>query len=167
MSDSGASHIPQPGEPAPDFDLPDAAGNHVSLAALRGRTIVVYFYPKDDTPGCTTEACSFRDAWQDLQAAGVVVLGVSADSSASHAKFARKYGLPFTLLADEGATVAQRYGVWVEKSLYGRQYMGMARTTFLIRPDGTIGHVWERVKAEETQLIIQQILRLAPTFTKE
>ncbi len=148
MSDIGSSRVPHPGEAAPDFDLPDAAGNHVSLSALRGKTVALYFYPKDDTPGCTTEACSFRDAWQEIQAAGVVVLGVSADSTTSHAKFARKYGLPFTLLADEGAAVAQRYGVWVEKSMYGKQYMGMARTTFLIRPDSTIGHVWECVKPE-------------------
>ncbi len=148
VSTEQTGHVPQPGEIAPDFDLPDAAGNRVSLAGLRGKTVVLYFYPKDDTPGCTIEACSFRDAWRDLQDAGVVVLGVSADSSASHEQFARKFGLPFTLLADEGAVVGQRYGVWVEKDMYGKQFMGMARTTFLIRPDGTIGHVWERVKPE-------------------
>lgn len=148
MSDVGAGRVPQPGDVAPEFELPDAAGKRVSLAGLRGKTVVLYFYPKDDTPGCTTEACSFRDAWQDLEEAGVVVLGVSADSTQSHERFARKYGLPFTLLADEGAAVAQRYGVWVEKNMYGRHYMGMARTTFLIRPDGTIGHVWEQVKPD-------------------
>jgi peroxiredoxin Q/BCP len=143
-----ATVVPQPGELAPDFALPDAEGNTVSLAALRGQTIVLYFYPKDDTPGCTAEACGFRDAWQELRAQGVMVLGVSRDTAKSHQKFARKHALPFTLLADEGGAVAQRYGVWVQKSMYGRQYMSMARTTFLIRPDGKIGHVWQQVKPE-------------------
>jgi thioredoxin-dependent peroxiredoxin len=147
-SDAPAHHIPQPGEVAPEFDLPDAEGNRVSLAGLRGQRVVLYFYPKDDTPGCTTEACSFRDAWQELREAGAVVLGVSRDPAKAHQRFARKHALPFTLLSDEDGAVAQRYGVWVQKSMYGKQYLGMARTTFLIRPDVKIGHVWEQVRPE-------------------
>ena len=142
------TRVPDVGDHAPDFTLPDAESNPVHLADLRGKRVVLYFYPKDDTPGCTTEACSFRDAWQELEADGVVVLGISKDSPKSHQKFARKFGLPFTLLADESTEVAQAYGVWVEKTNYGRKYMGVARTTFYIRPDGTIGHVWQQVKPE-------------------
>lgn len=152
MADTSTSHVPQPGEEAPPFELPDADGNLVSLAGLRGKTVVLYFYPKDDTPGCTTEACGFRDVWQELQAEGVVVLGVSRDGARAHQKFARKHALPFTLLSDEAGVVAQQYGVWVQKSMYGRQYMSMARTTFLIRPNGKIGHVWEQVKPESHAL---------------
>jgi peroxiredoxin Q/BCP len=148
MTGPEPSTAPQPGEVAPDFTLPDAEGNAVTLAAHRGQTVVLYFYPKDDTPGCTAEACGFRDAWQELRERGVVVLGVSRDTAKAHQRFAHKYALPFTLLADEGGTVAQRYGVWVQKSTYGRQYMSTARTTFLIRPDGRIGHVWRQVKPE-------------------
>ena len=142
------SAVPRPGATAPDFTLPAGDGATVSLAGLRGKTVLLYFYPKDDTPGCTTEACSFRDSWGELQARGVVVLGVSRDTVRSHQKFAAKYSLPFPLLADEGGAVAQRYGVWVEKSMYGKTYMSMARTSFLILPDGTIGHIWEKVKPE-------------------
>jgi peroxiredoxin Q/BCP len=148
VSDQAITAIPQAGEPAPDFDLPDVAGHRITLAGLHGKTVVLYYYPKDDTPGCTAEACSFRDAWAEIQARGVVVLGVSRDTAKSHEKFARKHGLPFTLLSDEAGEVAQRYGVWVQKSMYGRKYMSMARTTFLIRPDGRIGHVWLSVKPE-------------------
>jgi peroxiredoxin Q/BCP len=140
--------IPQPGSKAPEFTLPAADGSTVNLAELLGQTALLYFYPKDDTPGCTTEACSFRDAWGELQARGVVVLGISRDDAKSHRKFAEKYNLPFPLLSDEGGVVAQRYGVWVEKSMYGKSYMTMARTSFLILPDGTIGHVWEKVNPE-------------------
>lgn len=142
------TRVPVAGTDAPDFTLPDMDGNLVHLADLRGRPVILYFYPKDDTPGCTVEACSFRDAWQELQAAGVTVLGISRDNAKSHQKFARKHALPFTLLSDEDGTVAQRYGVWVEKSMYGKKYMSMARTTFYVRPDGMIGHVWEQVKPE-------------------
>lgn len=148
MSELDETRVPQAGEMAPEFDLPDAEGNRVSLAGLRGQRVLLYFYPKDDTPGCTTEACSFRDVWQELRDEGVVVLGVSRDDGRSHQKFASKYGLPFTLLSDDDGAVARQYGVWVEKNMYGKRYMGMARTTFLIRPDGKIGHVWTQVKPE-------------------
>lgn len=154
--------VPQPGDFAPEFDLPDAEGRRVSLAGLRGSRVVLYFYPKDDTPGCTTEACGFRDAWGEIQRAGVVVLGVSADSTRSHRKFADKYSLPFTLLADEGAVVARRYGVWVRKNMYGREYEGMARTTFLIAPDGRVAHVWERVKPDGHAQEVLDYLRAHP-----
>ena len=147
MPDTTTS-IPQPGSKALDFSLPANDGSTVSLAGLLGKTVLLYFYPKDDTPGCTTEACAFRDSWGELQARGVVVLGVSRDDVKSHQKFAAKYSLPFPLLADAGGEVAQRYGVWVEKSMYGKSYMTMARTSFLILPDGTIGHVWEKVNPE-------------------
>lgn len=142
------THTPPVGSVAPDFTLPAGDGTQVHLADLRGKHVLIYFYPKDDTPGCTTEACSFRDSWDGLQARGVVVLGVSRDDVKSHQKFAKKYSLPFPLLADLGGEVAQKYGVWVEKSMYGKTYMSMARTSFLIRPDGTIGYVWEKVKPE-------------------
>ncbi|MGZ3582145.1 MAG: thioredoxin-dependent thiol peroxidase [Ktedonobacterales bacterium] len=147
---SGApnTRVPEAGEQAPDFTLPSSTGETIHLADLRGKQVVLYFYPKDDTPGCTTEACSFRDAWQEMEAAGIVVLGISRDSVKSHQKFANKYGLPFTLLSDEDGSVAQQYGVWVEKSMYGKKYMSTARTTFYIRPNGKIGHVWEQVKPE-------------------
>lgn len=142
------THVPTVGSKAPDFTLPTGDGSQVALADLRGKTVLLYFYPKDDTPGCTTEACGFRDAWGELQAKGVVVLGVSRDDVKSHQKFAKKYSLPFPLLADEDGEVVQRYGVWGEKSMYGKTYMGIARTSFLILPDGTIGRVWEKVKPD-------------------
>jgi peroxiredoxin Q/BCP len=146
------------GTPAPDFTLPSGDGGSVHLADLRGKHVILYFYPKDDTPGCTTEACGFRDAWQELQDAGIVVLGISRDSVKSHRKFADKHGLPFTLLADEGGTVAQQYGVWMQKSMYGKTYMTMARTTFYIRPDGAIVHVWQQVKPEgHAQAVLQYL----------
>ncbi len=149
MPDENTSNgIPQTGTLAPDFELPSGDGKRVHLADLRGKPVVLYFYPKDDTPGCTKEACSFRDAWRELQNQGVVVLGVSKDSIEDHRKFAEKYGLPFTLLSDENADVANAYGVWGERSYMGNKYMGMARTTFYIAPNGTIGHVWESVKPD-------------------
>ncbi len=140
--------------PAPDFILPaigsDTAvkNGRVQLSALRGHTIVLYFYPKDDTPGCTAEACSFRDADHEMQKRGVVVLGVSTDDLASHQKFAEKYGLSFPLLADTDTTVSQAYGVWKEKNMYGKKYMGVNRETFLIDKEGIVRKVWPKVKAE-------------------
>src|SRR5687768_1332139 len=133
--------IPQAGSPAPDFTLPDHLGNTVSLSQLAGKNVVLYFYPKDDTPGCTVEACDFRDEHSALQKAGAVVLGVSPDSPQSHQKFATKFNLPFPLLADTGHKVADAYGVWGEKKNYGRTYMGITRATFLIDAEGKVKHV--------------------------
>jgi len=136
------------GTSAPDITLPDQDGNPVHLAGLRGKTVVLYFYPKADTPGCTVQACSVRDHRADYERAGAVVLGVSPDTPAKLRKFADKYGLPFTLLADADHAVAERYGVWVEKSRYGRTYFGNSRTTFIIDPDGVVRHVIPKVKPE-------------------
>lgn len=136
----------EPGGPAPEFSLPADDGTTVSLTGLRGKTVVLYFYPKDDTSGCTTEACEIRDAWSEVQATGAVVLGVSPDPVASHVKFRRKYQLPFRLLADTDHRVAEAYGAWGEKSMYGRKYFGILRTTFVIAPDGTIRRVFRKVQ---------------------
>ncbi|WP_305794046.1 thioredoxin-dependent thiol peroxidase [Myxococcus sp. CA039A] len=138
--------MPQAGDAAPDFVLQDQDGNSVTLSQLAGKNVVLYFYPKDDTPGCTVEACSFRDEHSVLEAAGAVVLGVSADSTASHRKFATKFNLPFPLLADTEHQVSDAYGVWGEKSLYGRKFLGINRATFLIGPDGKVKQVWPKVK---------------------
>ena len=137
------------GQEAPDFELTNDAGETVRLSDLRGRQVVLYFYPKDDTPGCTTQACGLRDAWSDIERTGAVVLGVSPDSESSHEKFRRKYELPFTLLADTGHEVAERYGVWGEKKYMGRAYMGVSRSTFVIAADGTVKKVFEKVKPAE------------------
>jgi thioredoxin-dependent peroxiredoxin len=145
---SDTNNMPTTGTPAPDFTLPASDGSTVTLSALRGQHVVLYFYPKDDTPGCTIEACSFRDNWHTLEQRGVRVLGISRDSVESHQKFAAKFGLPFTLLSDEGGEVTEKYGVWGEKSMYGKTYMGIFRVTFAIGPDGVIEHVWEKVKPE-------------------
>jgi peroxiredoxin Q/BCP len=146
---------PQPGEPAPDFTLPDQDGNPVSLSALRGKSVVLYFYPKADTPGCTTQACGVRDHRTDYESAGAVVLGVSPDPVKPIAKFADKYSLGFPLLADEDHSVAEAYGVWVKKSMYGREHMGNERTTFVIGPDGVVTHVFRKVKpAEHDELVL-------------
>lgn len=134
------------GETAPDFALPSSTGGTVTLSDLQGKNVVLYFYPKDDTPGCTKEACSFRDEYAALAARDAVVLGVSADPMKAHEKFAQKYSLPFPLLSDEEHQVAELYGVWVEKNNYGRKYMGIQRSTFLIGPDGTVKKVWAKVK---------------------
>jgi thioredoxin-dependent peroxiredoxin len=151
-------------QPAPDFTIPavgsdDVVKNgQVHLADLKGHTVVLYFYPKDDTPGCTAEACSFRDANREMQKRGVVVLGVSADSIESHQKFADKYGLPYPLLADTDTTVSQLYGVWKEKNMYGKTYMGINRETFLIDKDGIVRKVWPKVKAaEHAQEVLETI----------
>ncbi len=140
---------PTEGSAAPDFTLTSDAGEQVSLAGLRGRPVVLYFYPKDDTPGCTTQACAIRDRWADFEAAGAVVLGVSILDDASKAKFKRKHDLPFTLLADPEHAVAERYGTWVEKSMYGRTSMGVERSTFVIAPDGTVARILRKVKPDE------------------
>ncbi|HVP21796.1 MAG TPA: thioredoxin-dependent thiol peroxidase [Anaerolineaceae bacterium] len=131
---------------APDFSLPDETGVQRRLSDYLGRPVVLYFYPKDDTPGCTTEACEFRDAYKDYTDAGVEILGVSPDNSKSHAKFKTKYSLPFTLLADEGHKICDLFGVWGRKKFMGREYDGVFRTTFLIGPDGKILKVFKGVK---------------------
>jgi peroxiredoxin Q/BCP len=136
------------GKPAPDFELTSDAGETVSLASLRGKPVVLYFYPEDDTPGCTAQACGIRDAWGDFQRAGATVLGVSPDDEASHVKFKDKYELPFTLLADPDHAVADEYGVWVEKQNYGKSYMGVERSTFVIDADGKVAGVMRKVKPE-------------------
>ena len=137
------------GDPAPDFTLADQAGTPVSLASLRGQRVVIYFYPKDDTPGCTKEACNFRDRWSDLQAHGIRVLGISKDGAASHTKFIDKYELPFTLLTDaEPCPVAESYGSYGLKKFMGREYMGMMRHTFVVDGDGRIERAYLKVKAE-------------------
>ena len=138
--------MPKMGDAAPGFTLPSDRGEDVSLESLRGRPVVLYFYPKDDTSGCTTQACEFRDSWSEVQARGAVVLGVSPDGIASHERFRDKFSLPFPLLADEDHAVAEAYGVWGEKSMYGRKYQGILRTTFIIDPAGRIAHVFEKVK---------------------
>ncbi len=134
------------GQTAPDFTLASDSGDEVTLSALRGKPVVLYFYPKDDTPGCTTQACGIRDAYGEFERAGAVVLGISPDDERSHVKFRDKYELPFTLLADPEHEVAERYGVWGEKRYMGRTYMGVARTTFVIDSDGTVQRVLENVK---------------------
>ena len=134
------------GDKAPSFSLPTDGGGKVSLAGLKGKTIVLYFYPKDDTSGCTAEAIQFTGAAKAFQSAGVTIVGVSKDSVVSHDKFKAKHKLAFPLAADEDTEVAQAYGVWVEKSMYGRRYMGMERATFLIDGKGTIRQVWRKVK---------------------
>jgi thioredoxin-dependent peroxiredoxin len=134
------------GDPAPEFTLESDTGEQVSLADLRGKPVVLYFYPKDDTPGCTTQACGIRDQYAEFEEAGAVVLGVSPDGAASHVKFKEKYELPFALLADPDHEVAERYGVWGEKKYMGRTYLGVNRSTFVIGPDGTVTKVMHDVK---------------------
>lgn len=153
------SDIPAVGKAAPAFTLPAHPAGKVSLKDFKGKqAVVLYFYPRDNTPGCTTEACDFRDRWDEIKKQGVAVLGVSTDSVASHEKFAKKFELPFTLLSDPDHEVAEKYGVWVEKSNYGKKYMGLQRATFLINKDGKIAAVWPKVKvaghvAEVTEAI--------------
>ncbi len=141
--------MPKAGDKAPEFSLPDQSGKIHKLADYHGKKVVLYFYPKDDTPGCTKEACSFRDSFADFKEAGIVVLGVSVDDEKSHAKFAEKYDLPFTLLADKDKKVVEKYGVWGEKNMYGKKYMGTNRVTFLIGEDGKIVKVFDKVKPDE------------------
>ena len=134
------------GATAPAFSLTSDAGETVTLQSLRGTPVVLYFYPKDDTPGCTTQACGIRDAWGEFERSGAVVLGISPDSEASHVKFKQKHDLPFTLLADPDHATAEAYGVWVEKSMYGKTYMGVERSTFVVDAEGNLAKVMRNVK---------------------
>jgi thioredoxin-dependent peroxiredoxin len=136
------------GTPAPDFVLESDEGEQIHLTDLRGKPVVLYFYPKDDTQGCTAQACGIRDSWQEFAERGAVVLGVSPDTTESHVRFREKYGLPFTLLADPDHDVAERYGVWVEKQNYGKTYWGIERSTFVIDEDGNVARVMRRVKPD-------------------
>ena len=137
------------GTKAPDFELTADDGSTVKLSDLRGKPVVLYFYPKDDTPGCTAQACGIRDAWGEFQRAGAVVIGVSPDDEKSHVKFKEKYDLPFTLLADTDHATAEDYGVWKEKTYAGKTYMGVERSTFVIDPDGNVGRIFRKVKPDE------------------
>jgi peroxiredoxin Q/BCP len=134
------------GTPAPGFSLTSDSGETVTLSSFRGTPVVLYFYPKDDTPGCTTQACGIRDAWGEFEQRGAAVLGVSPDGEASHVRFKQKHDLPFTLLADPDHATAEAYGVWVEKSMYGKTYMGVERSTFVIDADGNVAKVLRKVK---------------------
>lgn len=149
------------GDHAPDFELPDQEGRPVKLSDFRGRPVIVYFYPKANTPGCTTQACGVRDHGPDYRQAGAIVLGVSPDPVAKIKKFADDYDLDFPLLGDEDHAVAERYGVWVEKSMYGRKYMGNERTTFVIDGDGRIGGVLRKVKPAEHDGLVLTALAAA------
>jgi len=136
------------GDPAPDFRIPADNGGAAALSDYRGRRLVLYFYPRDDTPGCTTEAQAFRDAAGDFDRANAAILGISPDAPAKHDRFKAKHDLPFALGSDEDNAVAEAYGVWVEKRMYGRVYMGMERATFLIDEEGRIAHIWRKVKVK-------------------
>ncbi|AMW05422.1 peroxiredoxin [Gemmatimonas phototrophica] len=146
------------GQPAPDFTLPTDTGELLTLSSLRGQWVVLYAYPKDDTSGCTTEACEFRDLFPKFKKGKAIILGISPDPVKSHVKFKAKYELPFTLVADEEKVALQAYDIWKEKSMYGRKYMGVERTTFVIDPEGRIAKVFEKVKpaghAEEVMAVI-------------
>ena len=145
MTDSSTSPVAE-GTKAPDFTLPTDGGGSVTLSALAGKPVVVYFYPKDDTSGCTKEAIGFSESKADFDALGVTIIGISPDSPTKHDKFIAKHDLTIRLAADEDKTVAEAYGVWVEKSMYGKKYMGVERSTFLIAADGTIARAWRKVK---------------------
>jgi peroxiredoxin Q/BCP len=147
------------GKPAPDFELKSDSGETVKLSDLRGKQVVLYFYPKDDTPGCTTQACGIRDAYGEFEQEGAVVLGVSPDDERSHVKFKQKYELPFALLADVDHSVAEDYGVWVEKSYAGKKYLGVARSTFVIAEDGTIKRAMHDVKPDSHADDVLETLR--------
>jgi peroxiredoxin Q/BCP len=149
------------GDYAPDFILNDEAGMKHSLAAYQGQPVILYFYPKDDTPGCTTEACNFRDDYSAYEDADVVILGVSADDEASHLKFKEKFDLPFSLLADTNKEVVNKYGVWGKKSMYGKEFEGIHRTTFLIDADGKIARIFEKVKpSTHSEELLNEIEKL-------
>ena len=146
------------GDTAPDFTLPDQDGNEVSLADLRGQTVVLYFYPRADTPGCTTQACGVRDHSADYERAGVKVIGVSPDPVSAVKRFAEKHDLNFTLLADEEHKVAEAYGTWTEKSMYGKKYWGVTRSTYIIGPDGKITHVFPKVSPKTHDDVVLKAL---------
>lgn len=148
------------GKPAPDFELKSDSGESVKLSDLRGRQVVLYFYPKDDTPGCTKQACGIRDAYGEFEQAGAVVLGVSPDDARSHLKFKEKFDLPFSLLADEDHRVSEAYGVWGEKKYMGRAYMGIARSTFVIGEDGNVKSVMPNVKPDSHAADVLAALRV-------
>lgn len=154
--------MPKPGTKAPAFSLPADDGSTVSLKDLKGKWVVLYFYPKDDTTGCTVEACEFRDSWAAVRRAGAVVLGISPDGVASHGKFKAKYRLPFRLLADTDHAVAEAYGVWGEKSMYGRRYLGILRTTFLIDGSGKVVRVFEKVRPRGHAAQVLEALQAHP-----
>lgn len=147
------------GDPAPSFQLNDQHGTVHTLQQYAGRWVVLYFYPKDDTPGCTKEACSFRDDRANLEALGASVLGVSADDTASHAAFSSKYSLNFPLLADPDRQCITAYGAWGKKNMYGKEYEGVMRYTYLISPAGQIAHIWKKVNTEEHAQEVSQVLR--------
>lgn len=151
--------MPKVSDIAPDFTLPDQDGTLQTLSAYRGSWILLYFYPKDDTPGCTKQACAIRDAFPDFTKLGITVFGISPDSVKKHAKFKEKYGLPFTLLADEGQSVANLYGVWGRKKFMGREYDGVFRTSFLIDTEGKVAKVYENVKPEQHAVEVLTDLR--------
>jgi peroxiredoxin Q/BCP len=151
--------VPQEGAKAPNFKLPASNGQTIDLAGLKGKNVVIYFYPKDDTPGCTVEACAFRDSHKEIEKQNTVVLGVSPDGLKAHDKFIQKFSLPFALLADEAKQMAQDYGVWVEKSMYGKKYMGVARTTFVLDSGGKIAKVFEKVKPEGHDKEVLEVLK--------
>lgn len=155
------SQMPVAGDPAPAIDLPDESGTHHRLADRRGEWTVVYFYPEDDTPGCTTEACEFRDSFASIRAEGAEVWGISPDDASSHATFRAKFELPFTLLSDAGAVVATAYGAWVERTKEGRTSMRIQRSTFLVGPDGRIAHAWPTVRPEGHAADVRSVLAAA------
>jgi peroxiredoxin Q/BCP len=155
--------MPEPGDPAPEVALPDEQGTIHRLADRRGAWTVVYFYPKDDTPGCTTEACQFWDLSPDIAAQGAEVWGISADGARSHAAFRSKFGLSFPLLSDEDHAVADAYGAWQEKQNYGKTYMGIARSSFLVDPDGVIAVTWPKVRADGHAAEVMAALEAART----
>jgi len=155
---------PEVGSPAPSFDRESDSGEHVTLDSLRGRPVVLYFYPKDDTPGCTRQASSIRDSWGEFGKAGVALFGVSPDTVESHVKFSEKYGLPFPLLADPDHSMADDYGVWVEKTNYGKTYMGIERSAFVIDADGNLAAAKRRTKPEDTtDWALEQVAMLNAT----
>ena len=147
------------GDKAPGFTAKDQNGNSVSLSDFLGKDIILYFYPKDDTPGCTAEACDFRDNYQGLQQKGFTVIGVSTDDEQSHQKFINKYQLPFTLISDTDHSIVEAYGVWVEKNMYGKKYMGTARKTFLIDKEGNIRNIISKVDTKESSKQILDLLQ--------